>query len=88
MKIVCGKCSHSETVNLDWFIRVIGGAMPAFGFYGWVTFLFAGTGMAMGICIAIATGGIAMLVFKNEIVEWIINKGYKCPKCKAVSWEA
>ena len=42
----------------------------------------------MPIVIAIITGGVAMLVFKDKIVEWIINRGYACPECGAVSWEA
>ena len=29
-----------------------------------------------------------MLIFKDEIVQWIINRGYKCPNCGAVDWEA
>ena len=61
--------------------------MPVGGYYAWVTYLFAGTGFAMAIVVAIITGGVALLVFKEEIVQWVINKGYKCPKCGSVSWE-
>jgi len=73
---------------LGLFVKIIGGAMPIGGFWLWVTYLLAGTGLALPIVIAIITGGTAMLIFKDEIVEWIINRGYKCPKCGAVDWVA
>ena len=69
-------------------MKIIGGAMPIGGFWAWVTYLFAGTGFALAIVIAIIAGGTAMLVFKDEIVKWLVNKRYKCPKCGAVDWEA
>ncbi|AUX46386.1 uncharacterized protein SOCE26_078920 [Sorangium cellulosum] len=62
--------------------------MPIGGFGAWVTYLFAGTGFALPIVIAIISGGTAMLVFKDEIVRWLINRRYKCPKCRAIDWEA
>ncbi len=88
MKIKCGKCGHSEETNLGFFVKIIGGAMPLGGFWAWTAYLFAGTGFAMPIVIAIISGGVAMLIFKDEIVEWIINRGYKCPKCDALEWKA
>ena len=87
MRIKCGKCNYTEKTNKDFFVKVIGGAMPVGGYYAWVTYLFAGTGFAMAIVVAIITGGVALLVFKEEIVQWVINKGYKCPKCGSVNWE-
>ena len=42
----------------------------------------------MAIVIAIIGGGIAMLIFKDEIVEWIISKDFKCPECGQVEWKA
>ena len=62
--------------------------MPVGGFAAWVTYLLAGTGFALEIVTALIVGGVALLVFKDEIVEFIINRGYKCPKCGSVSWEA
>ena len=87
MKIRCGKCDHTEETTLGLFVKIIGGAMPIGGFWAWVAYLFAGTGFALPIVIAIIMGGTAMLVFKDEIVKWIINRRYKCPKCGAVNWE-
>ena len=58
------------------------------GFQAWRYYLFAGTGFALTIVTAIITGGIALLVFKDEIVTWIVNRGYKCPRCESVDWEA
>jgi small GTP-binding protein len=87
MKIICMNCEHVETTDKDFFVKLIGGAMPVGGFWAWSTYLFAGTGFAMAIVIAIIGGGVAMLIFKDEIVEWIINKDYKCPKCGSVQWK-
>lgn len=60
--------------------------MPIGGFWAWVTYLFAGTGFALPICIAIITGGVAILVFKEEIINFLINRGYKCEKCQSTKW--
>lgn len=61
--------------------------MPVGGYWAWTTYLFAGTGFAMGIVLAIIGGGVAMLIFKDEITEWVISQGYKCTSCGEVSWE-
>ncbi len=87
MRIKCRNCGHSEETTLGFFFKIIGGAMPPFGFWAWVTYLFAGTGFALPIVVAIITGGTAILVFKDEIITWIINKKYKCPKCGHEEWE-
>jgi hypothetical protein len=88
MNITCTKCGHSEETNLDLFVKIIGGTMPVGGFWAWVAYIFAGTGFAMEICVAIIVGGVAMLVFKEKIVKFIIDKGYKCPKCGNGNWHA
>ena len=58
------------------------------GFWAWVTYILAGTGLALEIVIALIVGGVGILVFKDEIVQWLVNRGYKCPKCGSVAWEA
>ena len=88
MRIKCLSCGHSEEVNADFFVKIIGGATAGFGFWAWTSFLFAGTGFAMAICIAIISGGAAMLAYKNEIVDWIANKDYPCEKCGSRKWAA
>ncbi len=88
MKIKCRGCGHTEKTNLGFFVKVIGGAMPLGGYWAWVAYIFAGTGFAMPIVIAIISGGVAMLAFKDEIVQWIVNRGHKCPRCGKVAWEA
>ncbi len=89
MKIKCGKCGHSEKTTVELFVKIIGGVLPiGGGFWAWVAYIFAGTGFALPIVIAIITGGVAVFWFKDEIVQWIVNRGYKCPKCGAVKWEA
>ena len=88
MFIKCRKCGHSEKTTKDLFVKIIGGVMPLGGFWAWVTYLLAGTGFAMVIVIAIIAGGAGMLIFKDKIVQWIVNREYKCPNCGAVDWEA
>lgn len=53
-----------------------------------VTYFLAGTGLAFPIVCAMIAGGTGMLVFKDPIVRWIVNRGYKCPKCGKVDWDA
>lgn len=88
MRIKCLDCGHSEEVTLDLFVKIIGGATAGFGFWAWVSFLFAGTGFAMAICIAIIAGGAAMLAYKNEIIDWLVNKGFACKGCGGQKWAA
>ena len=88
MRIKCLDCGHSEEVTLDLFVKIIGGAAAGFGFWAWVSFLFAGTGFAMAICIAIISGGAAMLAYKNEIINWLVNKGFACKGCGGQKWTA
>lgn len=88
MILHCKSCGYKEKTSKDLWIKIIGGAMPAGGFYAWVTYLLAGTGLALPIVIAMIGGGIGMLVFKDQITGWIINRGYKCPKCGNCNWTA
>ena len=88
MKIRCKNCGHTEEVNLALFTKIIGGAVSGFGFWAWVTFLFAGTGFAPPICIAIVMGGAAIAAFSEQITKWITTKDYRCEKCKSSKWEA
>lgn len=87
MKIKCTSCGRREEVNIHLFIRIIGGAMPLGGYWAWVKYLFAGTGFAMPIVIAIITGGVALLAFQNEITTWICNQKYKCLSCGKHDWK-
>lgn len=88
MRIKCLDCGHSEEVTTDLFVKIIGGATAGFGFWAWTSFLFAGTGFAMAICIAIIGGGAAMLAYKDEIIDWLVNKGYACDGCGSQKWAA
>ncbi|MBO7369852.1 MAG: hypothetical protein J6U11_02230 [Campylobacter sp.] len=81
MYIRCKKCDHRVETSVSLFFKLIGGALPVGGFWAWVAYFFAGTGLALPICIAMIGGGVAMLVFKEEIVRFVVEKGYKCEKC-------
>lgn len=87
MKLVCKTCGHKETVNKKFFVKVLGGAVAGFGFWSWVAFIFAGTGFALPICVAIVTGGVAVAAFSDEIAEWA-SKMFPCPKCGSRDWKA
>lgn len=86
MQINCSNCGHAEEVNVHLFVRIIGGALPLGGYYAWVKYLFAGTGFAKPIVVAIITGGVALLAFQNKITTWICNMRYKCKKCGKHHW--
>lgn len=88
MRILCRNCGHSEETNVDTFVKIIGGALPLGGYWAWVRYLFAGTGFAMPIVIAIIVGGVAMLAFKEQIVAWLVNRRYPCCRCSACNWTA
>ncbi|GAA7131404.1 hypothetical protein Kyoto67A_04790 [Helicobacter pylori] len=65
----CKSCRHKEETSLKFFVRVIGAVLPARGAVAWTTYLFVGTGFALPLCIAIITGGVAILAFQDEIIE-------------------
>jgi Zn finger protein HypA/HybF involved in hydrogenase expression len=86
MNIRCKRCDYSETLDKRFIVKVLGGVVAGFGFWAWVAFLFAGTGLALPICIAIVTGGVAIAAFSDEIAEWVSAR-YPCPKCGAKHWK-
>ena len=88
MKIICTNCENIEKTNVKFFVNLIGGTLPLGGYWAWTTYLFAGTGLAMPIVIAIISGGVGMLIFKDQIVGWIMSKNYTCVKCGNWKWKA
>ena len=58
MEIKCRNCYHVETVNISFFVKIIGGALPIGGFWAWTTYLLAGTGLALPI---VSRGGTSIL---------------------------
>lgn len=85
MEIKCRNCGHRETINKQFFFKILGGGSVGFGFWAWVTFLFAGTGFALPLCILIVAGGVGLAAYSNEIAEWV-SKKYPCPKCGSRNW--
>ncbi len=86
MHIECTTCGHREEVNKHLVLKIIGAAFAGGGFWAWVTFFFAGTGLALPICIALVTGGVALAAFANEIAAWV-SKEYHCPNCGQRTWK-
>lgn len=84
--IRCTHCGYTTKVTKELFAKILGAATVGFGFKAWVGFLFAGTGFATAICIAILAGGVAMMAYAKTIVEWL-NKRYSCPQCNNKSWD-
>ena len=86
MYIRCKECGYKETLNKRFILKVIGGVFAGGGFWAWVSFFFAGTGLTLPICIALVTGGVAIAAFSNEIAAWISSR-YDCPQCGKREWE-
>ena len=83
--IKCTNCGHYEPVNKNLFAKILGGAVAGFGYWAWISFLFAGTGFALPICIAIMVGGVSLVAFADKVVGWL-NKMYPCPECGKKVW--
>ncbi len=83
--IKCRHCGHKEKLNARFVLKVIGASATGLGAGGWVTYLFAGTGLALEICAALVIGGAAILAFSEQIGEWF-SKKYDCPGCQKRDW--
>ncbi|WP_319764056.1 hypothetical protein [Maridesulfovibrio sp.] len=83
--VECKECGHKEEANKQFFLKVIGGTFVGGGFWAWVSYFFAGTGFALYICIAIVTGGVALMMFADAITKWLAER-YDCPSCGKRSW--
>ncbi|WP_166172125.1 hypothetical protein, partial [Acinetobacter sp. SA01] len=69
--IKCKCCGYKEEANKTFFLKVMGASFVGGGFWAWVSFFFAGTGFAFAICVAIVTGGVALLAFSDQITKWV-----------------
>ncbi len=83
--IQCIYCGHCEEINKELFAKIIGGAMVGFGGVAWTSFLFAGTGFAFPLCLAIVAGGTALTAYSRELTEWF-SKRYECVNCGMNDW--
>lgn len=80
------QCGHEEEFSKSLVAKIIGGAMTGFGFWAWVSFFFAGTGLALPICIAIVSGGVAVMAYADTIAKWVSGR-YACPSCGRKNWQ-
>lgn len=83
--VECVACGYKEEVNKQFFLKVLGGTFVGGGFWAWVSYLFAGTGLARPICIAIVASGVGLLIFSDEITQWLAER-YDCPDCGKNTW--
>lgn len=83
---VCRRCSYHTEVNAKLFAKILGSTVVGFGGYAWISFLFAGTGLAFVICAAIVAGGVGILAYSDEITKWLCSR-YGCPRCNSRDWE-
>lgn len=81
----CRKCGHKEEVNKEFFFKIIGGGVTGGGFWAWTAYIFAGTGFALPICIAIMAGGVGIAAYSKEITEWLCKRK-PCPECGYKEW--
>lgn len=84
--VKCKCCGYKEEANKTFFLKVMGVSFVGGGFWAWVSFFFAGTGFAFAICVAIVTGGVALLAFSDQITKWVAER-YACPSCKRKDWK-
>lgn len=84
--IRCKCCGHTEEFNKGLLVKIAGGVSVGLGGWAWVTYFFAGTGMALPLCIAIITGGVAMTAYADKIAKALSHK-YQCPKCNNNDWD-
>jgi DNA-directed RNA polymerase subunit RPC12/RpoP len=88
MKIKCTSCGNEEKINAQLIGSIVGSATAGAGMLAWTSFFFAGTGFAAAICTAIVAGGPAVYAYREEIIKWLVDKGYKCQKCGGENWVA
>lgn len=84
--VECKNCGYKEEANKAFFLKVMGVGFVGYGSWAWVSFFFAGTGFAFAICVAIVTGGVALLAFSDQITKWVAER-YACPSCKCKEWK-
>lgn len=82
----CRRCGQLTPLTKEFFGHLIGGATIGMGMYAWLAFIFAGTGFALAICVAIMIGGAAIMSYSKEIIRWISSR-YDCEQCGQNDWE-
>ena len=84
--IKCKICDFEKKAKSKALIKIAGIALIIFGFWAWISFLFAGSGEAFLICVAIMGVGVILLTFTDFIQKWYSTKN-ECPKCEKKEWD-
>lgn len=83
--IVCRHCGHKEVVNKKLFANILGASVSGAGWLAWTTYAFAGTGIALPLCITLGLSGVALTKYSDELTQWF-SKYYKCKSCGFKRW--
>ncbi|UNM97203.1 hypothetical protein MMG00_04960 [Ignatzschineria rhizosphaerae] len=84
--IKCKICDFEKKAKNKLLIKMIGIALIAFGFWAWISYLFAGSGAAFIICVSIMGLGTIFLCFTDQIHRYNSTKE-NCPKCGKKEWD-
>ena len=79
------ECGYEEEFNKSLIAKIIGTAMVGAGFWSQTAYIFAGTGFALEICVAIVVGGLGVMAYADTISKWISDR-YTCPICGRKNW--
>ncbi len=83
--IKCKVCDFEKKAKSKVLVKIVGIALIAFGFWAWISYLFAGSGAALIICAAIIGAGVILLTFTDPIHKWYSKKD-ECPHCGMKEW--
>lgn len=81
----CAHCGYVKSLPMV-KTRLTGLGLAAFGVFGWVSFLFAGSGHAFLICCMIFLSGIFILICPSGVAR-AVSESQECPRCGMKGWE-
>lgn len=84
--IKCKNCGHEEQITGGILRKmVMGGALFKGGTAAWSSYLFAGSGIAYPLCVAIGVGGVCLAVIPG--LRHLLARLKPCPECGFKDWE-
>lgn len=85
--IKCKNCGHEEQITSGVIRKMVmgGGAMLKGGMSAWTGYLFAGSGIAYPLCVAIGVGGVCLALIPG--LRNLLAIAKPCPECGFKDWE-